>query len=76
MVRALAPGMIRQVLAVFETVLRYRSTRRSYWKTKRADWIKMDTWEWTVETWNSKFSRQCPECWYAESRLAHQNLAP
>jgi hypothetical protein len=71
MVRALAPGMIRQVLAVFETVLRYRSTRRRYSKTKRADWIEMDTWEWTVETWNSKFSRQCPECWCAESRLAH-----
>jgi hypothetical protein len=67
-------GRPKRSWAVCDDCLRYWPARRSYWKTKREDWVEMETCEWTVEDWSLRLSRQCPVCWCEEKRLALREL--
>jgi hypothetical protein len=65
-----ARGRPKRTWAVCCDCLRYRPTRKSYWKGKRKDWGSTDIWEYKVESWNRRSSLQCPECWCEEWRAA------
>ncbi|OCK78444.1 hypothetical protein K432DRAFT_301951 [Lepidopterella palustris CBS 459.81] len=46
--------------------IRYRPTRKSYWKGKHTGWLRTKHWEMAVTCWNVGYSLQCPECWGTE----------
>ena len=63
-----ARGRPKRTWAVCGDCLRYRPTRKSYWKAKQSVRVKTKAWEGVVKSWNVKYSLQCPECWFDERR--------
>ncbi|MCJ1243467.1 hypothetical protein MMC30_000664 [Trapelia coarctata] len=61
-----ARGREKKTWAVCVDCMRYRPTRKSYWKRKRGHWVNTKHWESLLWSWNAKYSLQCPECWAEE----------
>lgn len=62
-------GLPKRTLALCCSCLRYRPTRRSYWKAKQIVDASPKVWESVLRGWNSKYSAQCPECWCEEEQV-------
>ncbi len=58
-----ARGRPSRAWAVCVDCLRYRPTKKSYWRAKQSVRVKTKTWGGVVKSWNMKYSLQCPECW-------------
>ncbi len=43
--------------------VRYRPTRKSYWKKRRLEGVGDAVWKNCIDCWNNKYSLQCPDCW-------------
>ncbi|KAM5373289.1 hypothetical protein ACJZ2D_007118 [Fusarium nematophilum] len=66
-----ARGRPKKTVALCHDCLRYRPTRKTYWRGKKHEKCEeseqgLPGWERAVEHWRDRFSTQCPQCWCDE----------
>ncbi len=66
-------GRDKQTVTLCHDCLRYRPTRKAFWKADGKRWLALGeegvVWEWGTRSWASKSLLQCPGC-YCDERTA------